>query len=67
MEYSLDCLRSLDPKSTATPLYGKTKYVSLYAVVGLDLFKHYLGDQVSASEASGPLVKIKVEFLIHCF
>ena len=34
---------------TATPIYGKTNYVSLKAVVDLDLFYNYLGDQVSAS------------------
>ena len=40
----------------ATPIYGKTKYVSLYAVVDLDLFYNYKGDQVSASGPSGSLV-----------
>ena len=33
----------------ATPIYGKTKYVSLKVVVDLDLFYNYLGDQVSTS------------------
>ena len=37
---------------SATPIYGKTKFVPLEAVVDLDLF----GDQVSASGPSGPLV-----------
>ena len=33
----------------AIPIYGKTKYVLLQAVVDLDLSEHYLKDQVSAS------------------
>ena len=50
-----DCLGHLT-KMGATPIYGKTKYVSLLAVVNLDLFYNYKGDQVSASGPSGPLV-----------
>ena len=37
MEYSLNCLGHLT-KMAATPIYSKTKYASLQAVVDLDLF-----------------------------
>ena len=36
------------------PIHGKTKY----ALVDLDLFLHYQGDQVSGSGPSGPLVQL---------
>ena len=45
---------------SATPIYGKTKFVPLKAVVDLDLFLHYKGDQVSASGPSGPLVFVYI-------
>ena len=58
MDYSLDCLGHL------TKMYMvKTKFVPLRAVVDLDLFKHYYGDQVSASGPSGPLVFFVCVFL----
>ena len=37
LDYSLDCLGHLT-RMAATPIYGKTKFVQLKAVVDLDLF-----------------------------
>ena len=39
----------------ATLIYGKAKYVSLLAIVDLDLFLHYLGDQANLSCCPVPL------------
>ena len=38
MEYSLDCLGHLT-KMAPAPIYGKIKYVSLYAVLDFNIIK----------------------------